>query len=161
LNLIDINDALDGTLSTHNLASYVTHLSTTVPIAGTVDRAGDLGPNNGVAHWRGTFQLDYKNGPYDAFVQLRYIGSGKYNNTYAQGVDINNNHIPSITYADFNFRYLLPNVPGDWSVFAGVNNAFNQRAPLDPSTGSNGTYTQTSFYDVIGRYFRIGVDFKY
>jgi len=157
--LEDIWADLGGSVTLHAVAGYVSHLSTITPGVPPIDRAGDLGPNNGVPHWRGTLQAQYDNGPYSAFLQFRYVGAGKYDNTYIEGIDIDYNRVPSITYVDTNLKYSLPET--NWAVFLGINNILNEKPPLDPGTGNQPRYTQNTFYDVVGRTFRIGAKFNY
>jgi outer membrane receptor protein involved in Fe transport len=78
-----------------------------------------------------------------------------------QGVDIDNNAVPSATYVDTNLRYNFESWGGDWTAFLGVNNVFNITPPLDPSTGNNPYRTQAELYDTVGRFYRVGVKFNY
>ena len=112
-----------------------------------------------MSYWPASVPLQCDNGPYSAFVQLRFVGAGKYDNTYVEGVDIDYNRVPSVTYVDTNLKYTLPD--SNWAFFFSVNNLFNLKPPLDPGTGNQPRYTQNIFYDVIGRSFRIGAKFKY
>lgn len=158
----DIISGIDGSIAMHALAGFVDHDENFTTGVAPIDRAGDVGPNGyHMPKWKATWQGQYDIGPYEAFFQIRYIGAGHYDNTLVQGVTIDNNLVPAATYLDVNFKYTLPVLDGHWSTFLGVNNVFNITPPLDPSTGNNPYYTQTSLYDVVGRFFRIGVKFNY
>lgn len=161
-SLDDIWPDVGGTVMTHAVAGFIDHdenFTTGVP---PIERVGDVGPNGyHMPKWRGTWQGQYDLGPYEAFFQVRYVGAGKFDNTLLQGVTIDNNAVPAAIYLDTNLKYTIPETEGNWSIFVGVNNVFNITPPLDPSTGNNPYYTQTSLYDVVGRFFRVGAKFDY
>ena len=101
-------------------------------------------------------------GPVLVFLDNRYVGAGKFNTTYVQGVDVSNNHIPSVDYWDTRVDYTLPGDLANFDVYVGINNLLNQKPPLDPGGSALfQQYTNVSFYDVIGRFFRVGVKVDY
>lgn len=144
----------------HAVANYVHTFTQVGPGIPLQDGAGDvsrqalgIGP-----HWRGTLQANLDVGPVSVFVQERFVGAGRYG---TNATDLTNGfaapvYVPSIFYTDFNLRYRTP-VKGV-SVYANITNAFNKAPPFDPA----GTfYTNPALYDVVGRFFRIGVNVKY
>jgi len=160
--LSDIWSGLDGSVALHALAGFVDHDSNSTVGVAPIDRAGDVGPNGyRMPKWRSTWQTQFDMGPYEAFFQVRWVGAGKWDTTLVQGVDIDNNAVPAAVYLDTNFKYNFETWGGNWSAFLGVNNVFNVTPPLDPSTGNNPYRTQAQLYDVVGRFFRIGVKTQY
>jgi len=160
--LSDIWSELDGSAALHALAGFIDHDQNSSIGVPSVDRAGDVGPNGyHMPKWRSTWQLQLDEGPYEAFFQVRWVGAGKWDSTLVQGVDIDNNAVPSATYVDTNLRYNFESWGGDWTAFLGVNNVFNITPPLDPSTGNNPYRTQAELYDTVGRFYRVGVKFNY
>ena len=160
--LADFWPDMDGSVALHAVAGFIDHDQNITTGVAPIERAGDVGPNGyHMPHWKGSWQVQFDQGPYDAFVQARFIGGGRFDNTLVQGVTIDNNAVPRMIYVDTNFKYTFPDSDGNWAVFLGINNLFNASPPLDPSTGNNPYYTQTALYDVVGRFFRGGVKFKY
>jgi len=161
-SLSDIWSGAGGDITMHALAGFVDHDENFTSGVAPIERVGDVGPNGyHIPKWKGTWQGQYDLGPYEAFFQVRAIGAGRFDNTLVQGVTIDNNTVPAAIYVDTNLKYTIPDLDGNWAVFLGVNNIFNITPPLDPSTGNNPYYTQTALYDVVGRFFRVGVKFSY
>lgn len=160
-SLSDIWAGADGSIALHALAGFIDHDQNATAGIAPIERAGDVGPNGyHMPKWKGSWQTQYDVGPYEAFVQVRAVGAGRFDNTLVQGVTIDNNTVPAAIYVDTNLRYTIPDSDDQWSVFLGVNNLFNIAPPLDPSTGNNPYRTQTALYDVVGRFFRIGFKFN-
>lgn len=150
-----------GHLTSRLLVNYVSRLSTDDGVT-AVDRAGEVGPNNnGVPHWRGTASLTYSQGGGSATVRGRYIGGGKYDNTYT-AADINDNHTGAVVMLDLAADYQLPEM-GDmgFQVFANVNNVLDRNPPVLPSTFQNAFGTNPIIYDLVGRYFLAGLRVTY
>ncbi len=83
---------------------------------------------------------------FGANVRARYISSGEYNKT----VNIVNNHIDAFTYVDLGVTAHLPRFGGsDVELFGNVTNLLDK----DPPPGS----LYSPYYDVVGRYFTVGV----
>lgn len=150
-----------GHLTSRLLVNYVSRLSTDDGVT-AVDRAGEVGPNNnGVPHWRGTASLTYSQGGGSATVRGRYIGGGKYDNTYT-AADINDNHTGAVVMLDLAADYQLPEM-GDmgFQVFANINNVLDRNPPVLPSTFQNAFGTNPIIYDLVGRYFLAGLRVTY
>jgi iron complex outermembrane receptor protein len=161
-SMSDIWLDIDGSVALRALAGFIDHDQNSTAGVATIDRAGDVGPNGYHSpKWRSTWQAQFDTGPYEAFFQVRWVGAGKWDSTLIQGINIDNNAVPSAVYVDTNFRYNFENWGGDWSAFLGINNLFNITPPLDPSTGNNPYRTQAELYDTVGRLFRVGFKFKY
>jgi outer membrane receptor protein involved in Fe transport len=126
----------------------------------TLNRAGELGPTNGVPDFRFAASMNYKIDAFSVFFQGRYIGPGKYNNTFTPALlSEDDNSIEGVFYADLTLTYDLDiKAEKDTQLFLTVNNLFDRAPPIAP-TGPT-TFPRTTngnFYDLIGRYFTIGV----
>jgi outer membrane receptor protein involved in Fe transport len=74
------------------------------------------------------------------------------------GIDIDDNHIPSRTYVDLDFsKFIGVNT----EVYAKVNNAFNVDPPLAPNPITEPNYNGGFFHDRIGRYYKLGARFTF
>lgn len=126
----------------------------------TLNRAGELGPTNGVPDLRFTLNATYRLNDFSMFVQGRYIGPGKYNNSWTTALlSEADNSVEGIFYADLTLTYDLNlKMAKSTQLFLTVNNLLDQDPPIVP-TGS-ATYpraTNPNIYDVVGRYFTFGV----
>ena len=139
------------------LGTYIEEL-TTVTNAISVDFAGQTGATGGVPHWRGNFQTTYHRGALNLGALVRYVQGGKYNNLFVEGVDINDNDVPSRTYLDLSGSYEI--TPG-LTVFGKINNVFDSDPPLTPNAIVQPNYGNSVFYDRNGRFYALGVRFKY
>ena len=123
------------------------------------DAAGDATPFRnvagsiqGVPKFTGTANLNYEINRFKFNTQVRYLSSMLYNIDYVEGVDINDNTVPSVAYVDLGASYkITKNV----EIFGNVDNVLDKDPPIAPSTF--GYPTQPQFYDMIGRTYRAGV----
>lgn len=144
-----------GALSLRTLVSYLDENSTQIPGATKIDRAGDVG-FAGLPHWSGNLQLSYDNDDVSLFVQERYIGGGKIDNTLEGALD--NNRVGSVFYTDVTARLKVASGSRCFELIATVNNLFNREPPVAPSAPFGIYYsTNKALYDVIGRYVSVGV----
>ncbi|WP_198045874.1 TonB-dependent receptor plug domain-containing protein [Novosphingobium aquimarinum] len=143
----------NGQLLFTSLVNYISKLD----IDGE-DFAGQVGRSGGVPHWRGNLGVRYRSDVFGAGVLLRYVDSGTYQNNYVEGVDIDDNSIPSRTYVDLN---LSAKVGGGFELYGKVNNLFNLDPPLAPLPITSPSYNGSPFHDRIGRYFKAGVRFDF
>ena len=161
-DLASLGGRWSGTLTLRALATHVSHLKTTSSGV-TIDRAGQVGLPGGVPEWTATFSATYQNGPLSLYVQDRYIDDGLYDVTLTPALLAPaQNKIKSINYVDLTARYRFERLGGDYEAFATVNNLFDQ----DPRISPNGaTLTpraaNSQLYDFIGRYYTVGLKFRY
>ena len=146
-------ELLAGQFSVRALATYVGELATTLNGVVT-DRAGQVGATGGTPHWTGNVFVNYATHKWGAGVLYRYVEGGTYDNTYVQGVDINNNHVGGRSYFDLNGSYKLSD---SLEIFGKVNNVCNIAPPATPQTVSQALYAGSAYYDRIGRYYILGV----
>jgi outer membrane receptor protein involved in Fe transport len=139
------------------LGTYIDEL-TTVSTGISTDFAGQTGVTGGVPHWRGNFQTTYRAGPAMLGALVRYVQGGKYNNLFVEGVDINDNSVPSRTYLDLFGSY---EIKRGWMVFGKVNNVFDNDPPVTPNAIVQPNVANSVFYDRNGRFYSLGIRFEY
>ncbi len=157
-----------GNLNVRLVASYLYDF-----VIGGVNWAGQTGPTaafgdfNTSPNWQGTAYASYVQGPFTGTVQLRYIGSGKFNATYkgpedpgydpTQPNSINDNRVASATYVNLAGSYRLPELSRGMTVelFGAINNLFDRDPPVAP--GGNGYPTNPVYFDTYGMTWKLGV----
>jgi len=156
-------------LSARLLATHMRELSTTQAGAAKVDRAGQTGPGgsggtvSGVPDWQGTLTLQYELDAFAAALEERYINHGTYDSTWRQGIDIDNNHVPSVAYTNLQLTYRP--LRGDHltaEVYLNITNLLDRdppRAATFAFTGS--TYTNTQLFDIYGRSYTLGARIQF
>ena len=153
----------DGLLNWNLIANY-TDQETQTLLGTTFDYAGSLGQDSLVAgfpKFRGVASATYANGPWQATLQTRIIGTARLNNAWRAGVDVDDNTVPAIAYLDLRLSWR-------WNVnilfYGAVDNLADIAPPvIAPSYAVNNAYqnvtTRPELYDTIGRAFRIGIRF--
>jgi outer membrane receptor protein involved in Fe transport len=147
------------------IGSYLAQNSVTNQSIGTIDYAGQVGDGFNLPRLQILAEFTYANGPYQALLQERFIGTGVLDVNYVQGVDIDRNTIPSIAYTDLDLKYTRPR-QGGWpsiEIYGHITNLFDRDPPLAPNytdfTGA--TPTNKTVYDVLGRRFSAGVTVRF
>lgn len=161
----------ESSIDFHLAATYVP-TRTVQTLAGTapINLAGAIqyvaADYSSYPKWTGSFQVDYANGPFDLFLEERYVGA------------MDRNYIPSQQFADHYYKpvyYTNGTVSvklgalggrgamSNATLFFNVNNLFNRKPPLVADVSSPGLIipTNQSVYDVIGRYMTAGVRFRF
>lgn len=113
----------------------------------------------GLAKWQANATLWAKIDRATISSQTRFISSGVFDNAYVEGIDINDNSIPSRIYENLSLSYDIgpKGDEGRYQLFAVVNNLFDRDPPVVPDTINT---TNQQIYDVIGRSYRVGVRVK-
>ena len=152
-------DLGDGSLGLRVIASRVFELSTLIPGAAKVDRAGQTGIQGGVPKWNFNVSANYKTGPLSLTVDERIIGKGSYDATFVEGRDVDNNRVPAIAYTDLSVVWDVEAGQRTFQLFGTVNNLLDQDPPKN--AGSYFVFatvpTNTYLFDQIGRAFTVGV----
>jgi len=117
-----------------------------------IERAGDL--NNAQPKWTGNATFGYQLGKFNAFADISYIGSGKYDKTFTLPTDINDNDISSRTFVSFQLSCDVAQEKGRRELFFNVSNLFDVRPP------AIFVYSGGPNYDRIGRAYRVGLRFR-
>jgi iron complex outermembrane recepter protein len=138
-------------------------------LAGTtrIDRAGQTGieQSTGIARqlpdFKANASVSYSNGPFTAFVQGRYIGSGIMESTLVEGVDIESNSVDSAFYTDLRLGYTFDLSGGtSLEIYGNVTNLFDEDPPITPYYDvfqGNATQTNSGLFDLLGRSYVAGV----
>jgi outer membrane receptor protein involved in Fe transport len=136
------------------------------------ERVGQLGPGllpGGIAlpKYKFTSNISYRNGPFSVFLQGRYLGGGILDRLRVESDQnipnsINDNTVPSTFYTDLNLSYTI-GANDDLETYLNVTNVFDRAPVLTPDViGRAGTVEfNTSIYDVVGRRFVLGFNYKF
>ena len=120
------------------------------------DGAGALGGDalyNGTPKFKGSFQVSYSQGPWDASAKVRATGAAVLNNLWTSGVQVDNNNVPWVAYLDLSGAY-------KWNsqvqFYVSIKNTTNTPPPnLASSVG--GATANLLIYDGVGRFYQGGV----
>jgi iron complex outermembrane recepter protein len=149
--------AVDGNITARAIVSYVEELSTTVSGSDPLDLAGQTGPGNGAPNYRGTLSLTYGQGPYQFNLTGRYVGPGRYNNTWITGRDITDNHVASKFYTNLRAARKFGSGSGSYEAFLAVTNLANENPDRSPGSAQY----NTSLFDTVGRSYTAGFKFEF
>ncbi len=163
----------DGELALRASATWVDAFTITVPGAPNEparinEQAGQHDNSIGATpHLMGNVSMTYSQPVFSITGQMRYVSSGKFDNAYTEvstngqpaDIDPALNNIGA--YTQFNLSGTI-NV-GDkdrFQFFWNINNLFDRDPPIIPSPTLL-VQTNAQFYDVIGRYYRVGVRLRF
>lgn len=160
-----------GDIKLRGLVSYISEL-TQFQQTGPQVRLGQLSEVNrvnGMPKWSGNADIGYDTGTWMANLQLRYIGSGVFSNLYRTGTGaantVSNNKVPAFVYLTLSGHINVPfGNEQNFQLFGVINNLLDKDPAMVPSGAAGGireSSTNAAFYDVIGRYFRIGARVKF
>ncbi len=153
--------SLGGRMTARVLATHVMDKEFSPNGDVVFERAGEVNPNADISlsvpHWRGSGSLNYDRGNFSGFLQTRFVGSAKYDNSFT-AEDINDNKVGAQWYFNIGARYTVDVANGkSVQFFGGVNNLFDNDPPPVPLNFLSPLATNPIFYDVIGRSFFAGV----
>ena len=101
------------------------------------------------------------NGPFTAFLQGRYIGSGTSENALVEGVNIDDNSVDSAFYMNLTLGYdfeLVNHI--NLELFGNVTNMLDEDPPVTPFYSEFLGYVQQAnpaLFDLLGRRFDAGI----
>jgi iron complex outermembrane receptor protein len=154
-------DLFGGLLDWHLLGNYNDERTIT-RLGVTLDGAGSVGLDSPIIagpKFHSTLAATYSEGPWTGTVQGRFIGSARLVNTWVEGVNVDNNAVPAVAYADLRLSY-------NWSdgvnLYGAVDNVFDTPPPNIPNSlgGNSGAQNYNlQIYDGLGRQFRLGLRF--
>lgn len=149
----------DGKLQLRLLATHITKSETlgfgaSAPVV-------ELGTPE-VPRWRATATVRFSKDNWSVQWRQRYIHKSVVEPDFVEGVDINHNNLPAVTYSDINAQYSFGGFGGEHELYFSVTNLFDK----DPPFGSNGPpgsflIPASAAYDWAGRYFNVGFRFKF
>jgi outer membrane receptor protein involved in Fe transport len=157
-----------GQLGVRLLASWLGENSITNFGLPKQDRAGETGALS-FPEWQGVANLNYSQGPFTAFVQERYIGSGKrrFNDNLPPaygGITIDDDRVSPMYYTDVQGSYTFDlQKESSLEVFLNVTNLFDRDPPIAANYSDFGGSVQTNanLFDVLGRRFVLGARFNF
>jgi hypothetical protein len=143
------------------LALYSSRLTEqyTQPAGGAIDRT--LGGNND-PKLRVNLSASYEWENLRFFIQERYIGKKFVDARRVEGVLVDDNTVDPAFYTDMTVTYGFEAFGSANEVFLSINNLTNQEPPKD--VGAPSSFIQPgnrTTYDWLGRYFNIGLRFRY
>lgn len=141
-------DGAPGTLTISVNGTYMAHNRENAG-SGFVERAGQ---SNVAPRVIVTAGLAYTLGNAFATAQVRHVSSGRFDNTYVEGVTINDNTVASATYLNLSGALVLSH---NVQIFGVVSNAFDRDPPIVPA--SFGLPTSAVYFDTVGRSYRLGL----
>ncbi len=164
-NTLDI----PGKFALHGLATYVDEDTTVLPgniVQNTVGQVSSFNRLSGVPKWQGNATLNWDLEEWSANIRARYIGAGVFYNGFTSGTGaantISNNYVGEFVYFDLGGAYKFDAWGLQAQLFANIQNLFNKTPALVPSQAAGGTNessTNTTYYDPIGRLYKIGLRF--
>jgi len=162
IEMRDVFSLGKGDLALRTVWTWLAYYAESLPGAPAINNADEYG------RWNGTGSATYRQGPYSAAVNVRFLDHRTVNDLYQQGVFIDNNEYPSHTYINLNLGYTLgsPDRGGEYEVFANVQNLTNNIPDFRGLPDYIQIPTLQAFggavnEDVIGRYYRVGIRAKF
>lgn len=161
---------VNGQLSFRFLANYVDKYLDNSSGLNPRDLAGD---QSGVPNWRWFSTVSYNSEKVGFTLRGNYIGEmSRYK--YADPNTYLHTKVPAYFYLDLNAVYnVVSSGRSKVQLYVNVDNLLNTRPPFVPSTGSTAwyglpakfgqysTYTNGTFYDPIGRSYKVGLRFAF
>ena len=109
--------------------------------------------------------LRYSVGPWSATWQQRLISDTLININWVEGVDVDNNTIPTYSFTNLNFRYDGESLVGggEWAATLSINNAFDKNPPTIPGAFNRiGSQTNSGLgYDEFGRRYQLTLEMSF
>ncbi|HEX7081777.1 MAG TPA: TonB-dependent receptor [Gammaproteobacteria bacterium] len=138
-----------GDLVFRAVGSYLTEASTTPFDSPKIDRAGEAGV---APPWNVTLVSSYRRGPLSLGWTERWVSSAKVDALWQEGIDIDDNTVPSHSVSNFRVTYDLDRQGRTYSVYGMVTNVF------DENPGK--LMGLPSIYSVVGRTYTVGFNFR-
>lgn len=141
-------------------ANYLDEVSFGFAGVEPVNEAGSLE----YPEWLSTAQFVYSRGPFSMMLQTRYRDATIRNELWVEGVDIEDNSVPSRTYTNLNLSYDFEWGGTNAQAYFYVGNLFDEDPPM-VAGGIGGTSGRaaylgpeaTGIFDVLGRTFTVGL----
>ena len=146
--------ALDFNLVATWIEKNETQTTAVDPVYNYVGTIGS-GTGSSVPEWKLNLDTAYTRGPLKLQLSARYIDAMVNAATVTGGSPITNTGVPATWYYDLIGRY---EITGNLTIRAGVNNLSDQQPRLySPNVQAN---TDPSLYDVLGRRYYVGIDYR-
>jgi iron complex outermembrane recepter protein len=149
------------TLSFRLLAGRLAENSST-PLGG---QALDTAGSTQLPELTTTSTLNYRVGPWTAYVQHRYIEGTKLNANWREGVDVDDLWVDSVDYTNLGVTYTHDRANGSWELFGNIVNAFDAHPPAIPTDVGRGIAGSTGYAQhnvlALGRRFVVGARLQF
>jgi outer membrane receptor protein involved in Fe transport len=155
----DFFGSKNESLSLRVLGGYLEERSDT-PLGGTpLDVAGSLETPDRTA----VATLQYDVGRVGVQLQQRYVAPTIRDINWIEGVDVDDNTIPSGNYTNLRVGYSGSMATGaDWTVALSVTNLFDRAPPIVPNSSYlGGAQTADTFFDTLGRRFELSLGMNF
>lgn len=162
------SENLPGSLDLRAVGSFTTKFTQTA--GGVTQNFRDMVfsgafPIAGGPNWRWLVTGSYSLGPSTTTLTMRYIGKAVINNEpMGSSLSVLQNKIRPVEYLDLNQSWNLNIRGADSQIYAKIENVFDTDPPRVASTQGTAyaaSGTDGSYYDLIGRTWRVGIRFKY
>lgn len=162
-DLGDVSSSLAGKLMLRALVTQTLKRSITANGVTTnyLGMTASQAPGAYPAKWRWYGTVGYDIGASRTVLTMRGLGKGVYDNRWTSGVQIDNNRVKGATYFDLSQTFKIE-VGGHKAEFFGViENLFDKDPPVAASTSFLYPGTNPTYFDTIGRRFRVGFRAEY
>jgi outer membrane receptor for ferrienterochelin and colicin len=150
---VNLFDSHAETLSFRVLAGKLLDRYDQPPGGQPINQIGNITINRPEVSANATIR--YSVGQWSAIWQQRYISDQLVNSTWVEGVDVDNNTVPSYSFTNLSFRYDSDSTSAgnEWSLGLAINNAFDKNPPIIPGAFNRvGSQTNSGLgYDEFGR----------
>jgi iron complex outermembrane receptor protein len=114
--------------------------------------------------WRVLPAITYSRGGFRGFLQGRFFDGRTLNRLFVEGVNVDDNSVPSVTYADLNLSYDVDLSGHNYRLFFNTTNLFDRAPPQTPGNlnfvgGSGGP--SAALYDTVGRTYTVGANMTF
>lgn len=156
---LDLFSAQEESFNLRALIGYMEENSSTNLGAAKLEQAG--GP--GRPTWTTTVSGTYNLGPWSATLRGNYYDSVRLNNTWVEGVDIDDNYTASSTTWNAAFAYNGELSSGStYRASFNITNLFDREPPIVPSFSTRfGSQTVSNEYDVFGRRYQLSLNVNF
>jgi len=122
----------------------------------------DLGSQQS-PEWTATATMGYNVGPYGITLVGRYYDSTRINILWREGIEVDDNSIPSQTVANMVLSYTGETATGsNWVASFNVNNILDRDPPVIPSESLRGGQQFVgNQYDVFGRRYQLSLNYNF
>jgi iron complex outermembrane receptor protein len=172
-SLSDFVSRWDGALTLRALGTNIRSNVSDSGLPGSVPHES-AGENSGSSpKWRVVLTQKYDLGRLSTALTERWISSGVLNTQYIEcqagscptptinAPTINDNHVPDAWYVDYTLNYKVIDRPGrHLDAYFRVDNLFNKAPPVVAGSANISPGANVLLYDLLGRYFHVGVRFS-
>ncbi len=157
---VDFLASQDESLSIRMFAGKLEERTSTVVGGTPAEFAGSRGYPDVTAN----VTLSYRAGRWSAQLQERFIDEVLLNRTWVEGIDVDDNTIPSRAWTNLVLGYEgETDGAGGWRVTLSVQNLFDKDPPIIPSAGDTrfGAQATDTTYDEWGRRYQLGFNMEF